>query len=193
MAIDGNLAAMTIAQDLLARVRAEFVKVQTFEDLAEETIEAATQAQADKLAADAARIASESARNTSQGARDEAQAARDEAIAARDQTLASRNPTLATITVGRALIEADRGTFIMVNAASQQTLTLPNSLPAGFAVQTIQWGAGAILFSPGSGAQMRERGGHTRSAGQNAMVGAMVMTNSSGSNAVWLIFGDTAP
>lgn len=87
---------------------------------------------------------------------------------------------------------ADYGKQVTLTAANPITATLPNSLPQGWNCLVWQGGAGQVLFSPASGATLRNRQGQTHTAGQYAMVSLMVMTNTSGTNAVYALGGDTA-
>jgi hypothetical protein len=85
------------------------------------------------------------------------------------------------------------GRVLDLTSASAVTVTLPNSLPVGFSVTVIQAGAGQVTFSPASGATLRHRQSHTKTAGQYAMVTLVVRANAGGSSADYVLAGDTNP
>lgn len=87
---------------------------------------------------------------------------------------------------------ADNGKQVTLTNASAVTATLPNNLPKGWNCLVWQGGAGQVTFSPASGATLRNRLSQTRTAGQYAMVTLMVMSNTSGTNAVIVLGGDAA-
>jgi hypothetical protein len=89
------------------------------------------------------------------------------------------------------LTAADAGKVITMSNAAAITLTLENSLPAGFCCTVIQKGAGQITFTPEAGASRVNRSGHTKSAGQYAVCTLYVDSNS-GTDAVYYLAGDTA-
>jgi len=88
-------------------------------------------------------------------------------------------------------VEADSGMIKELNDGTGVTAVLPATLPKGFMVTVMQAGAGAISFIPESGATVLNRQGHASSAGQYAMCTLYVRSNS-GSDAVWVLGGDTA-
>ena len=90
------------------------------------------------------------------------------------------------------LAASDLGKEIYCTSASAVTLTLPNSLPVGFNCAVIQAAAGQITFSAAGGANRRNRQSHTKSAGQWAVCSLLVVTNSGGSAAEYILSGDTA-
>jgi hypothetical protein len=65
---------------------------------------------------------------------------------------------------------SDNGKVITCNNASAITVTVPSGLGAGFNCAVIQKGAGQVTFSP-SGVTVNNRQGHTKTAGQKAVVG----------------------
>ncbi|MCU0986394.1 MAG: hypothetical protein MUC89_15900 [Acetobacteraceae bacterium] len=89
------------------------------------------------------------------------------------------------------LATGQSGMTMRMTAASTVTVTLPASLPIGFNVTFMQAGAGQIQFVAAAGATLVNRSGHTRTAGQHAMVSVVVGANSGGSAAVWTLSGDT--
>lgn len=87
---------------------------------------------------------------------------------------------------------SDTGKVIDMLNAGAITLDMPNSLAPGFCCTVVQSGAGAITFTPASGATRRNRQSHTKSAGQWAMCVLEVRANSGGSAAEYVLGGDTA-
>lgn len=87
---------------------------------------------------------------------------------------------------------ADNGKQITLTSASALTATLPNNLPKGWNCLVWQGGAGQVTFAPAAGTTLRNRLSYTKTAGQYAMVTLMVMSNSSGTNAVIVLGGDAA-
>lgn len=85
---------------------------------------------------------------------------------------------------------SDMGKVVVFNNGSAITLTLPNSLQAGFNCTVIQDGAGQVTCSAGSGATLHNRLSHTKTAGQRAAVGLIVKSNA-GSAAIYNLSGDT--
>jgi hypothetical protein len=86
---------------------------------------------------------------------------------------------------------SDNGKVLDFANASAITVTLPNNLPAGFSCLWRQSGAGQITFTPASGGSRVNRSTHTKSAGQWAEGSLSIRTNS-GTNAAWILSGDTA-
>lgn len=87
---------------------------------------------------------------------------------------------------------SDAGKVVELTNAAAITLTLPNSLPAGFCCSIAQGGAGQVTFSAASGATLRNRQAHTKLAGQWSMASLVVRGNSGGSAAEYVLAGDTA-
>lgn len=87
---------------------------------------------------------------------------------------------------------SDTGKTVTFNNASAITVTLPNSFDIGFTCECIQLGAGAVTFTPASGASRQNRQSHTKTAGQYAAARLVVTANSGGSAAVYNLAGDTA-
>lgn len=103
-----------------------------------------------------------------------------------DYTLGFR----ATVTGNYTLQASDKGLMIPVSSAVDVTITLPNSIAAGFNCMVVQEGVGAVIFSAAAGATYRERGGNTRTAGQHAIASLITRANSTGTSAIWLASGD---
>lgn len=91
-----------------------------------------------------------------------------------------------------ALTAADGGKVVEISNASAITLTLPNDLPVGWCCSVVQGAAGQITFTPASGANLRNRQAHTKTAGQWAMCSLYVRTNVGGAAAEYVLGGDTA-
>ncbi len=89
------------------------------------------------------------------------------------------------------LVAADTGKVIDHANASAITVTLPNSLAVGWCATYVQAGAGQVTFSPASGALLRNRQSHTKTAGQWAAVTLYVRANA-GSAAEYVLAGDSA-
>lgn len=87
---------------------------------------------------------------------------------------------------------SDSGKIVECTNGAAITVTLPNSLPVGFCCTVVQGGAGAVTFSAASGATLRNRQSHTKTAGQWAGATLYVRTNSGGSAAEYVLNGDTA-
>ena len=79
-----------------------------------------------------------------------------------------------------------------LNAASAITVTLPNNLPKGFACAIRQSSTGRATFVPATNATLSHPLGHTKTMGQNAVVGLMVISNLTGNTAAWDLVGYTA-
>jgi hypothetical protein len=87
---------------------------------------------------------------------------------------------------------SDAGKIVSLNNAAAITLTLPNSLGAKFVCGLYQKGAGQVSLSGAVGSTINNRSGHSKSAGQHAMMNLYVDSNSGGSSAVYVFSGDTS-
>lgn len=99
--------------------------------------------------------------------------------------------TLSTSTA-YTLSMANHATPLDIENASAIGLTLPNSLPAGFNTLVTQGGAGQISITLDSGATLRNRSSHSKTAGQWAQIGIEVRKNVDGVSAEYVLSGDTA-
>ncbi len=90
------------------------------------------------------------------------------------------------------LANSDNKSRMRFTSATAITITLPNNLQTGFACVIIQAAAGQISFSASSGATLRNRQSHTKTAGQYAVCNLQVISNSGGSAAEYLLSGDTS-
>lgn len=85
------------------------------------------------------------------------------------------NDTIASVTTSRNLAATDNGKVLEVNSATDVTLTVPSSLPAGFNCIVSQIGAGKAIIAAGSGASVNAFGG-PKTAGQWAELSVRVRT-----------------
>lgn len=86
---------------------------------------------------------------------------------------------------------SDNGKIVQLTNGAAIALTVPNSFPVGFNCTIVQGGAGQVtIASTGSGTVVN-RQSHTKTAGTNAFCAVYVRSNS-GTNAVWVLGGDTA-
>lgn len=90
------------------------------------------------------------------------------------------------------LLAADSGKLIELDDGTGVALDMPNDLPQGWNATIVQWGAGAITFTPASGASMIHRQSHTKSAGEGAVCLLYISSNSDSSSAEYVLGGDTA-
>lgn len=91
------------------------------------------------------------------------------------------------------VVAADNNKIITFANAALITVTLPNSLPAGFACAWVQYGAGQVKFEAASGATLRHFQSHNASGGTIYTEGALkILTNGSGSAAEYILSGITA-
>lgn len=75
--------------------------------------------------------------------------------------------------------------------SSAVTFTLPNNLYTTFNCRIMQLGTGQVTFSAASGATIRNRQSHTKAAGRWAVCDLIVVSNSGGSAAEYVLSGDT--
>ena len=87
---------------------------------------------------------------------------------------------------------SDNNKVVTLTNAAAITLTLPNSLSAGFNCIIVQGGAGQVTVTAAAGATRNNRQGHTKLAGQHASGSVLVTANSNGTSAVYNFSGDTA-
>lgn len=86
---------------------------------------------------------------------------------------------------------SDAGKIVELTNAGAIALTVPNNFDEGFACTIVQGGAGQVtVASTGSGTVVN-RQSHTKTAGTNAMAALYVRSNT-GTDAVWVLGGDTA-
>jgi hypothetical protein len=92
-------------------------------------------------------------------------------------------------TASFTLADADAGKMQDCNLATTLTVTLPNNLTVGASFTFRQAGVGEILFSPASGATLQAPDGANRTNGQFATALLVVVSNTSGTNAVYALAG----
>lgn len=91
----------------------------------------------------------------------------------------------ASATVG----QSHSGRVLQCNSGSNMTLTLPASLPPGFAFEVEQVGAGQVIFAAASNATLRQVQSGDRTSGQYARARCEVATNTTGNAAAWTLSG----
>lgn len=88
------------------------------------------------------------------------------------------------------VVATDDLDLVTLSNAAAITVTLPSTMAVGFSATFIQLGAGVATFAAGSGATRNSRGAVYSTAGQYAVVTALVITNAGGSAASWVLTGD---
>jgi hypothetical protein len=116
-------------------------------------------------------------------------ARRDQDNAFGDHAISRFCGVVSTQTADYTLQAADNGTIVFVNKATAVTVTLPNSLPAGFNCVLVQEGAGQVTFATASGATKQSPGGASKTAAQYGSVALLVKANAGGSAADWRLDG----
>ena len=85
-----------------------------------------------------------------------------------------------------ALTVNDNGRVIVFTSGSAVTLTAPSELGVGFSCSVVQYGAGQVTISAGSGATLRLRASSNKTGGQYAIVSLLsVVANE------YIVTGDT--
>lgn len=97
-----------------------------------------------------------------------------------------------TVTASFSLVADDDLDLVFVNASAGVTCTLPNDRPVGTTVTIVQVGAGAVTFAAQAGGSRVARGNLFATAGQYAIASVVVYTNTTGTNALWIVAGDLA-
>ena len=85
------------------------------------------------------------------------------------------------------LVDTDHGKTVELSNAAAITVTVPTGLGVGFNCGIYQAGAGQITVVAGSGNTLRNRSGHTKSAGQYAELSIRIRTT-----AEFVLAGDTS-
>ena len=84
------------------------------------------------------------------------------------------------------LTATDNGGVVAFTSGSAVALTVPSGLGAGFSCSVVQYGAGQITVSAGSGATLRLRASANKTAGQYAIASLLsVVANE------YILVGDT--
>jgi hypothetical protein len=86
----------------------------------------------------------------------------------------------------------DWGAIVTLTNAAPITANLPANIIKGWNVLVYQGGAGQVTFAPASGVTLRNRQNQFKTAGQYAMVSLLCVANTTGSNPVFVLGGDTA-
>lgn len=80
----------------------------------------------------------------------------------------------------------DNGRVIVFTSGSAVTLTVPSGLGSGFSCSVVQYGAGQVTISAGSGATLRLRSSANKTGGQYAVASLLsVVANE------YIVIGDT--
>jgi hypothetical protein len=110
-----------------------------------------------------------------------------------NEVIGVANASTRTVTADFSIVSTDELIdTIYVDSATSVTCTLPNDLSVGLMVAIVQVGAGTVSFTAESGGTRNSRGGLVDTAGQYAIALVLVHTNTSGSNAAWIVGGDIA-
>ena len=72
------------------------------------------------------------------------------------------------------LANSDTGTLLVVNKASNVTITVPNTLPSGFGTTFVQVGVGQIVFANAAGMNMNHVSSGNTTANQYSSVSLLV-------------------
>lgn len=107
------------------------------------------------------------------------------------QTISQYQGLIQNKTDSYALVSADTGTVIVFSVTSAAVLTCPKTMPVGHVVEVIQSNTAQVTFTAATSANVLNRSSHTKTAGQYAAVQLMVIANSDGSNAQYILAGDT--
>lgn len=86
-------------------------------------------------------------------------------------------PTVTTKTVDYTITAADSGKILEFNSATAVNCIIPAGLPAGLQVSVTQLGTGNVFFVPGTGVNLKNSYGFTRTALQYSKVGVEVASN----------------
>ena len=77
-----------------------------------------------------------------------------------------------------------------LKVAATSTITLPSTLPVGFHCKVEQHGSGQVTFAAGSNATLVGRGSFDRTIAQYSVVDVVVVTNTDGISAEYVLSGD---
>lgn len=80
----------------------------------------------------------------------------------------------------------DDGRVIVFTSGSAITLTIPSELKLGFSCSVVQYGAGQVTFSAGSGVTLRLRSGSNKTGGQYAVTSLISVVEDE-----YIVTGDT--
>lgn len=96
---------------------------------------------------------------------------------------------VATQTASFTLTQADNLKDIVVNSATAVVVTLPNNLTVGTEINFVQLGAGAVTFTPASGATRVAVSSAVRTNAQYATATLRVISNPDGVTATYVLSG----
>lgn len=110
------------------------------------------------------------------------------------QTRVTAKPYTANVQTGTTytITESDHDRAVVLANAGAITAELSATASVGTRVSVTQRDSGQVTFTPASGATLRNRQSHTKTAGQYARVYLEVLANGGGSAAIWYLSGDTA-
>jgi hypothetical protein len=103
------------------------------------------------------------------------------------------DPLIPTAISGNTTLTSDQDGLVLYSSSSTTTTwTLDNEALPGTEISWVQNSTGTIIFSPASGASMvAVLSEHNSSAAQYARGSVLVIENSGGSSAVWILAGFT--
>lgn len=90
------------------------------------------------------------------------------------------------------IVSSDWGAILEFTNAATVTLELSRDAPLGTAITVAQMGTGSINFVAGTGATLVNRRTHAFTSGQYALVTLLVVNNTDGQSAEYVLSGDTA-
>ena len=105
---------------------------------------------------------------------------------------ATPNTPRTNTTTSDTVSESDHDRIVQQANSAAIAVSLSATARAGTKVKVIQRDQGQVTFTPATGATLRNRLGHTKTAGQYAVVTLEVAANGSGTAAVWYLSGDTS-
>ncbi len=98
----------------------------------------------------------------------------------------------ANTNVTYTFLSTDSSKLIELTNVSAITATLPNNLAKGWNCSVVQGAGGTVTLTAASGATLINRQAQYNTAGTWAAVSVYVSTNVSGTNAAYVLVGDTA-
>ena len=87
----------------------------------------------------------------------------------------------------------DNGKTVTLTNAAAISAFLRNDMVKGWNAMILQLGAGQVTVGAEAGATLRNRQNQFKTAGQYAVVSILCISNTTGTNAVYVLGGDTAP
>jgi len=127
------------------------------------------------------------------GGTDNTKYATVQTIAQQTANLAPRDILINDQITGFYTLQAiDKGYLVRITSGSPATAFLPNNLPVGWNCLIEQGGPGQIALAGPPGTTVTNRLSQFKTAGQYAVISLYVRSNSTGSNAVYNLTGDTS-